>query len=79
MFECSSSVAKPCQDLIAIMDQGEMDQGNCFPRDVGLLIGQTGYKQVLMKVIHINKVISSSDLQGMALKISVVSLKTKQT
>lgn len=57
VFECSSSVAKPCQDLIAIMDQGEMDQGNCFPRDVGLLIGQTGYKQVLMKVIHIIKLL----------------------
>lgn len=57
VFECSSSVAKPCQDLIAIMDQGEMDQGNCFPRDVGLLIGKTGYKQVLMKVIHIIKLL----------------------
>lgn len=53
VFECSSSVAKPCQDLIAIMDQGEMDQGNCFPRDVGLLIGKTGYKQVLMKVYQV--------------------------
>lgn len=54
VFECSSSVAKPCQDLIAIMDQGEMDQGNCFPRDVGLLIGKTGYKQVLMKWTFLN-------------------------
>lgn len=85
VFECSSSVAKPCQDLIAIMDQGEMDQGNCFPRDVGLLIGKTGYKQVLMKV---NKVSILSDLQkGENFEnlyiytiydiLSVVSFKTK--
>lgn len=67
------------------MDQGEMDQGNCFPRDVGLLIGKTGYKQVLMKV---NKVSILSDLQkGENFEnlyiytiydiLSVVSFKTK--
>lgn len=50
VFECSSIIAKPCQSLIAIMTPDQLDQGNCFPRDVGLQIGKTGFKQVLMKV-----------------------------
>lgn len=44
VFECFFFVVKLCQDLIVIMDQGEMDQGNCFLRDVGFLIGKMGYK-----------------------------------
>lgn len=69
------------------MDQGEMDQGNCFPRDVGLLIGKTGYKQVLMKVYKVHVLILSDLQKGKNFEnmyiytiyeiLSVFSFKTK--
>ncbi|XP_062594442.1 MOXD1 homolog 1-like [Saccostrea cucullata] len=71
VFECSSIIAKPCQDLIAIMTTDQMDQGNCFPRDVGLQIGKTGYKQILMKWTFVNPRKEQSVTQaGMSLFIT---------